>query len=206
MSKSVIIDYGMANIGSVRGALSYLGEDVEVSGDPWVVEASDSLILPGVGSFGTAMAVLRTSGLAEAIVTSVKDRGAKILGICLGMQLLAEYGTEGERTEGLGLVPGRVERFPERSGSKRLHIGFSVVDITSRGVLFEGMSRGTEFYFVHEYRLTPEDFDASWNLGFTDHGERFVSAVQKGPVMGVQFHPEKSQTNGLALLENFVKA
>ncbi len=206
MSASVIIDYGMGNIGSVRGALSYLGEHVVVSGDPRVVEESTSLILPGVGSFSTAMAVLRGTGLADAIVASVNDRGGKMLGICLGMQLLAMGGTEGGQTEGLGLMPGTVNRFPDGVGSKRLHIGFSSVHVDSQGVLFAGVPSGTDFYFVHEYRLTPEDFDSSWSLGLTDHGEQFVSAVEKDRVMGVQFHPEKSQTNGLALLKNFLRA
>ena len=205
MTGTVIVDYGMGNIGSVRGALSYLGESVEVAGDPRVVEEAASLILPGVGSFRTAMVALRSSGLADAIVNAVSQHGAKILGICLGMQLLAEYGTEGGRTEGLRLVPGTVDRFSEGAGAKRLHIGFSAVDAERGGKLFAGMGSGKDFYFVHEYRLADENLDDSWNLGFSEHGERFVSVFEKGRVMGVQFHPEKSQTNGLALLENFLK-
>ena len=205
MSRTVIVDYGMGNIGSVRGALGYLGEDVAVSGDPQIVEESASLILPGVGSFRTAMVALRSNGLAEAISNAVTGCGAKILGICLGMQLLAEYGTEGGGTDGLGLVPGTVDRFSDGAGTKQLHIGFSAVDTVPGGKLFAGIASGTDFYFVHEYRLTAEGFDDSWNLGFTEHGERFVSVFEKDRVMGAQFHPEKSQTNGLAMLENFLK-
>lgn len=207
MSTTVIIDYGFGNIGSVAGALEHLGYPAIVSDDPDFIRNQDSLILPGVGSFFSAMSALRETGLDQSLRYAVLEHGAKILGICLGMQLLAEFGTEGGGTKGLGLAPGKVDRFASgESDSKELHIGFSGVNHQSSGQLLEGIPSGTDFYFVHEYRLSPDSYDSSWTLGLADHSERFVAVFERGNVFGVQFHPEKSQTNGLALLNNFLEA
>jgi len=207
VSTTAIIDYGMGNIGSVVGAVQHLGYDVIVSDNPEFIKNQRSLILPGVGSFFSAMAALTSGGLDKSLQCAVLERGAKILGICLGMQLLAESGTEGGGTKGLGLAPGRVDRLvTEESDAKQLHIGFSSVNYHTAGQLLRGIPSGTDFYFVHEYRLAPEHFDSSWTVGLTDHSERFVALFERDNVFGVQFHPEKSQTNGLALLKNFLEA
>lgn len=207
MSATVIIDYGFGNIGSVQGAVEHLGHDAIVSDDPEFIKNQRSLVLPGVGSFFAAMMALRNTGLDESLRLAVLECGAKILGICLGMQLLAEFGTEGGGTKGLGLAPGRVGRFVScESDAKELHIGFSGVTCQTPGQLLRDIPSGTDFYFVHEYRLAPENFDSSWTLGLADHSEQFVALFERDNVFGVQFHPEKSQTNGLALLKNFLEA
>ena len=207
MSTTVIIDYGFGNIGSVAGAIGHLGYTAIVSDDPKFIKNQDTLILPGVGSFFSAMSALRETGLDQSLRCAVLERGAKILGICLGMQLLAEFGTEGGGTKGLGLAPGRVDRFGSgESEAKELHIGFSGVNYQLAGQLLRDIPSGTDFYFVHEYRLASEGFDSSWTLGFADHSEQFVALFERENVFGVQFHPEKSQTNGLALLRNFLEA
>ena len=207
MSTTVIVDYGFGNIGSVQGAVEHLGHGGIVSDDPEFIKNQNSLIFPGVGSFFSAMTALRSTGLDESLKSAVLHGGAKVLGICLGMQLLAEFGTEGGGVEGLGLAPGRVDRFAKGERDvKELHIGFSGVDHQSPGQLLRDIPSGTDFYFVHEYRLVPEDFDSSWTLGLAEHSERFVALFERDNVFGVQFHPEKSQTNGLALLRNFLEA
>ncbi len=206
MSTTLVIDYGMGNIGSVRGALNYLGEDVLVTGDPETVTGHRRLILPGVGSFSGAMDNLEKAGLADAIRVAVLDRGARILGVCLGMQLLAEYGQEGGGRPGIGLVPGRV--IPLSAGPDNghsLHIGFSTVSYAQPGVLYEAIPTGTDFYFVHEYHLVSDEIESEWDVGFSNHGETVIASYERENIMGVQFHPEKSQTNGLALLKNFLE-
>ncbi len=205
MSKTVIIDYGMGNIGSVAGALRHLGADVEVTSDREQLQKFRSLVLPGVGSFFRAMGELEASGLADSLRSLVLDKGAKILGICLGMQLLADYGEEGGGRAGLGLVPGQVGPFHSESfEGNALNIGFSGVEYEQTGLLYKNIPSGTDFYFVHEYRLNLEGIPSDWTLGIANHESPFVASYERENVMGVQFHPEKSQTNGLALLKNFL--
>lgn len=203
MRTAVIVDYGMGNIGSVKGALAHIGARVEVSSDPRTVEKFSLIILPGVGSFFKAMNILERSGLSLAIQEAVTGRGSDILGICLGMQLLAEYGEEGGGRQGLGLTPGRIERFQSKeTGKKAMHIGYSPVSFEVPGRLNRGVASGTDFYFVHEYRLSPLQNGEDWNYGMCNHSEKFVASFERDNVMGVQFHPEKSQSNGLKLLRN----
>lgn len=207
MALVTIIDNDSGNLGSLAGALDFLGLEFVISRNPEFVGQQSCLILPGVGSFSSAMRRLRLSGMDKAIETAVSIRGAKILGICLGFQLLAEQGTEGKQTPGLGLIPGTVSRFERSSGGdKSLHIGFSPVRHSTPGHLYRNLQPNTHFYFVHEYRILPEAFDSSWVLGTAHHAGVFVASAQKNNVMGVQFHPEKSQMNGLSLLRNFVEA
>lgn len=205
MNSSVaVIDYGAGNIRSVAKALDFLGYPAEITAEPDRVSSADVLILPGVGSFRQAMANLQTSGLERAIRIAVNERGAKILGICLGMQLMAKIGTEGGLTAGLGLVNARVERFTdaELDGNKIPHVGFNHVTAPSGSKLFRGLPDNSDFYFVHSYRM--QMLDQQVVVATCNHRAPFVAAFECDKAFGVQFHPEKSQTNGLTLLKNFL--
>jgi imidazole glycerol-phosphate synthase subunit HisH len=201
---AVIVDYGMGNLLSVESAVRYLGGAVEVSAVPEKIATASQLILPGVGSFRRAMESLRSSGMDEAIRVAVLQRGANLLGICLGMQLLGTLGTEDGETAGLGLIDQRVDAFApsELTGRKIPHIGFSAVTAGAGSRLFAGLPEVVDFYFVHSFRMPVEipDTVVSWG----EHGVRFAAAVEKDTIFGTQFHPEKSQTNGLLLLRNFL--
>jgi glutamine amidotransferase len=200
----VLIDYGMGNLWSVGSALDYLGGKPVISGDPARVTRADALILPGVGSFRQAMEVLRASGLAEAITEAVLGRQRKILGICLGMQLFAEYGSEDGFSQGLGFIPGGVDRFAtDELGSLKVpHIGFNRVTISDQSRLFQGLKGPTDFYFVHSYRLLPANLPGQSST--CHYGVDFLAAYEYDNIFATQFHPEKSQTNGLLVLKNFL--
>lgn len=199
-----LIDYGMGNLWSVQSALNFLGAAALVTNDPATVAAADALILPGVGSFRKAMAALTTTGLDLAIKEAVLGRCRPILGICLGMQLFAEAGTEDGATPGLGFIPGTVTRFtPEELGALKIpHIGFNAVTATPRSRLFDGIPSGADFYFVHSYRLPL--LPRTGQCGVCHYGSEFLAAFEDGNLFATQFHPEKSQTNGLRLLKNFL--
>lgn len=204
LGKLVIVDYGMGNLWSVLNALRYLGADPVVSGDPVMVEKADALILPGVGSFRKAMGELETRGLTDALCESVLGRQRKILGICLGMQLFAEAGTEDGECAGLGFIPGKVERFcrAELGDLKLPHIGFNQVTTSSQGRLFRDIGTTADFYFVHAYRLLATGIPGE--LGLCHYGIDFLAAFEYQNIFATQFHPEKSQTNGLRILSNFL--
>lgn len=197
-----IVNYGMGNLRSIESALHYLGVACAIEARPERVAASEMLILPGVGSFARAMANLRSTGLQDALEHAVRERGVPVLGICLGMQLLAARGTEDGISEGLGWIPGEVVRFEAKKDRKIPHIGFNTVSPKREGgPLFSGLPDSADFYFVHSYHFVPRAQDTV--AGDCEYGEPFVAAVAKGNVWGVQFHPEKSQGNGLQLLRNF---
>lgn len=200
-----IIDYGMGNIWSVQSALEYLGASFQICSEPEQIAKARQLILPGVGSFRRAMESLRKNGLADAILEAVKNRETPLLGICLGMQLLGTSGTEDGETPGLGLIDQVVESFnpAELLGRKTPHIGFNRVEAAQGSRLLQGLDGGADFYFVHSYRMLPEISGAL--VSCCNHGVNFAATVEKGNVYGTQFHPEKSQTNGLALLKNYLK-
>ncbi len=194
-----IIDYRMGNLRSVQKGFEHAGvTDVVVTDDPEVVSAADGIVLPGVGAFRDASANLRESGL-ESMLRHKIGVGTPFLGICLGMQLLADIGLEDGEYTGLGLVPGTCERLP--GGVKIPHIGWNTVEYPLDSPLFEGIEESTAFYFVHSYRLVPRD--SSVIIGSTEYGVRFAAAVQLRSMYAVQFHPEKSSTAGLHLLANF---
>ena len=194
-----VVDYKMGNLRSVEKGFGAAGvPGVVVTGDPRVLASARGIVLPGVGAFRDAAANLEASGLREVLVDSVA-RGVPLLGICLGMQLLATVGLEDGEWDGLGLVPGRCERLP--GGVKVPHIGWNTVAYPRPNRLFRGIEDGSAFYFVHSYHLVPDDPAAI--VGVTEHGIPFAAAVTSGNVYGVQFHPEKSSDRGLALLRNF---
>jgi glutamine amidotransferase len=203
MPRVTIVDYGMGNLWSVQSALSYLGANAEITDQPTAIANAECLILPGVGSFNKAMGRLNSSGLSHAILEAVLVRKRKILGICLGMQLMAEHGTEDGDCAGLGLISGVVERFSESDlkDNKLPHIGFNWVTFDSGSPLISGLGSGADFYFVHSYRLASGNASAS---AVCRYGDDFTAAVERGNIYATQFHPEKSQTNGLKLLNNFL--
>jgi glutamine amidotransferase len=200
----VLIDYGAGNVRSVHKALKTVGAEVHLTRTPDPITDADKIVLPGVGAFGDCMASLRRAGFAEAIHQAV-DQGKPFLGICVGMQVLFEVGEEMGQHAGLGLLPGRVVRFPEAlvsQGIKIPHTGWNQVESLKAGPLFDGLPPGPWTYFNHAYycQARPEH-----TLAVTDYGGPFPSVVGRGRIYGIQFHPEKSQQVGLHILRNFVE-
>jgi glutamine amidotransferase len=197
-----IIDYGMGNLGSVANALDYLGLEAEIVDNPSRLGTHDHLILPGVGSFGIAMRSLDASGWSDAIREKVAD-GIPLLGICLGMQLIFDVGEEHGTTAGLGLIPGRVVPLSPAPPCRVPHVGWNGLSYPRRHPLFQGAKEHVDFYFVHSYQCVPLLEEAV--LARCDYGGEFVAAAGKANVVGVQFHPEKSQDMGLKILETFAE-
>lgn len=196
-----IVDYGMSNVRSVMNAVREVGCDAMLVSDPDELADATHAIVPGVGQFAAAMRRLNESGMTDA-VRGFAAEGKPVLGICLGMQLLVATGTEGGETAGLALVPGTVRRLPE--GALPVpHIGWNSVRFLRKHPIADGMKDSRDFYFVHSYVVRCERTDDT--LGNTDYGQEFTSVVARGNVVGFQFHPEKSQSNGLQLLENFCR-
>ncbi len=193
-----IIDYGMGNLRSVHKGFEKVGVKTAVVSDPALVDKADGVVLPGVGAFADAMANLRSAGMVEAILRSVKE-GKPFLGICLGQQLLFDASEEWGYTEGLGIFPGQVRRLPE--GLKVPHMGWNQIEIVRPDPLLEGIPDRSSFYFVHSYAVDPADKEIV--LTQTEYGVHFASIVGKNRVYGIQFHPEKSSVLGLKILENF---
>ncbi|MDO7788421.1 imidazole glycerol phosphate synthase subunit HisH [Desulforamulus aquiferis] len=196
-----IIDYGMGNLRSVQKGFARVGVQSEIVQDPAAVDAAPAIVLPGVGAFADAMDNLHSSGMAKAI-RRVVEQGRPLLGICLGQQLLFESSEEFGQTKGLGIFPGTVKRFP--AGSLKVpHMGWNQVEIKKGTPLLEGIPEGSAFYFVHSYYVEPSDSNIV--VTYTDYGLKFPSIVGRDKVYGIQFHPEKSSTLGLRILENFGK-
>ncbi|MBI2474295.1 MAG: imidazole glycerol phosphate synthase subunit HisH [Candidatus Taylorbacteria bacterium] len=196
----LIVDYGMGNAGSVKNALEYLHIDHVLSAKAEDFKKATHIILPGVGSFDQCMKNLKKAGLFKLLEKEVLTKEKPYLGICLGMQILAEYGLEGGKTAGLGWVKGNTDLMRPAGELALPHVGWNDVKVEKRS-LFEGI-KAPIFYFVHSYSLEPSDRKAI--AGTTDYGGDFVSAVETKNIYGVQFHPEKSQHAGLKLLENFL--
>jgi glutamine amidotransferase len=199
-----LIDYGAGNVRSVHKALETVGAAVRVIQRPGPIAEAQKLILPGVGAFGDCVASLRRTGLADAIGRAVEG-GTPLLGICVGLQVLFEEGEEMGHHTGLGLLPGRVVRFPDRivaQGMKIPHTGWNQIEPVGESPLFTGLPAGAWAYFNHAYYCQPRP---EHTVAVTDYGGPFASAVQRGNVYGIQFHPEKSQEVGLQILRNFVE-
>lgn len=199
----LIIDYGMGNLASVRRALEECGASVFISNNPLEIKDAERLVLPGVGAFHDAMMRLQEKGWVSAIREAVLHDSIPLLGICLGMQLLAESGTEGGETSGLGLVPGRVIRLEPRNSDRIPHVGWNEVNFSKSHSLFDGIQSGADFYFVHSYHFLPTD--SACILATTPYCGEFVSVVGKGNAFGTQFHPEKSAKTGFRLIKNFLQ-
>lgn len=199
MTEIGIIDVGIGNLGSLRSAIFELGFDSSLIKTSEALSQCESIILPGVGSFDHGMRAIEEAKLTQGLVTHALS-GKPILGICLGMQILFDRGEEGNACAGLGILPGVVRRLKERPEFHIPHIGWNEVTRVGSHVLWQGIKLGVDFYFVHSYRV---ECDSEYVFGTTNHGEYFPSFVGMGNVVGVQFHPEKSQRSGLRLLENF---
>jgi len=201
----VVVDYGMGNVYSVLSALRYLGCDPILTNNTQKILEASHLVLPGVGSFKKGMQSIRERGLDKAITKAVNERGVKILGICLGMQLLGSFGDEDGGTEGLNLIPNKVRLFDSQTLDPEMkipHVGFNSVRTSEQEGLFKGLPSNADFYFTHSYRMLNEGLEG--RLGKCNYGVDFLAAFETEKVCGAQFHPEKSQTNGLILLKNFL--
>ncbi len=200
----VIVDYGMGNLRSVEKAIASIGASSLISNDPDAISKADKLVIPGVGAFGDCMNNIRAYGIEDAVKQFIA-KGRPVIGICLGMQMLFEGGDENPGVKGLGLMKGSVKGFDHEQlagkGLKIPHMGWNTVKQGKKSFLFEGIKDKSYFYFVHSYYPAPlEDI----TIGTTDYGIDFTSVVQKDNVVATQFHPEKSQKNGLRLLSNFI--
>lgn len=203
MSFVAVVDYGMCNLDSMRRALEECGANPRVTDDPLELEQAERIVLPGVGAFADAIHNLRERKLDQALKTQAAQQ-IPVLGVCLGMQLLAARGSEGGINEGLGLIPGEIVKLNPTADSPRIpHVGWNEVTPNREHPLFRGIGSGKDFYFVHSYRF--HCADAADALAATPYCGGFTSAVARGHVMGVQFHPEKSQKTGFALLRNFLE-
>ena len=198
----LIIDYGMGNIYSLYNALKYLGAKVIISDDPSKISKSKILMLPGVGSFKKAMHQIRKKKIDEAIYMA-NENGNFIFGICLGMQLFGSSSNEDGLTKGLGFISNKVIKFSaaEIKGKKIPHVGFNQVKYDKNNRLFKGLINN-DYYFVHSYRMLQEKL--CLNNSTTNYGVEFLSSFHHENLFATQFHPEKSQENGLKLLENFL--
>ena len=194
-----VVDYGMGNLRSVEKGFEKAGvPEARVTPDREEVREADGIVLPGVGAFRDAAAHLRETGMRDVLLERVAD-GVPLLGICLGMQLLATKSLEDGEHEGLGLVPGVCVRLP--ADVKVPHIGWNTVEYPNESPLFDGVPEASAFYFVHSYHLAPDREDDV--IGRANYGVPFAAAVGNGLVFGAQFHPEKSSERGLAMLGNF---
>lgn len=196
-----IIDYDAGNIKSVEKALQFLGEEALITRDVDVLMLADKVILPGVGAFGDAMAKLEEYGLVD-VIHKIVDKGTPFLGICLGLQLLFDSSEEAPGVKGLGLLPGKIVRFPSDMGLKVPQIGWNKLSFPNKGKLFNGLDEGVFVYFVHSYYLQAQnmsDVVATCEYGVTVH-----ASVEHNNIYACQFHPEKSSDVGMTILKNFI--
>ena len=190
----------MGNLTSVANAIEYIGEKPTISNKIEDIKNADYIILPGVGAFGDGMKNLKDLKIIDVLNEEVIKKGKPFLGICLGMQLLAEEGHEGGLNKGLGYIKGRVEKFNLKN-LRIPHVGWNEVHFKNKNLVSNNLKESEIFYFVHSYHLiTNEDII----IGTCDYGGRFTAAIQKDNIFATQFHPEKSQKPGLQILKNFI--
>ena len=201
--ETAIIDYGMGNLLSVQRAFEKCGSDAVIIDNPLELRDAERIVLPGVGAFPDAMDNLRKNGWIEELNRAVLEKETPILGICLGMQLLADKGYEVRECDGLGYIPGEIIRFTQTQEKERIpHVGWNEILKREDSPLFDGIADGTNYYFVHSYhfRVANEENIAT----VTPYCGEFVSSVIKDNIVGTQFHPEKSQKAGFKLIKNFL--
>lgn len=197
-----IIDYGAGNLSSVKKALDYLGANSVITQDRETILSASHIILPGVGSFGDAMASMRERGLVDTVKEAAAS-GKPFLGICLGLQLLFEQSEESSDVQGLGLLKGSIVTIPRDNGLKVPHMGWNSVSLKQNDGIFSQIKDNSYFYFVHSFYLKDADCDVV--AATTQYGVEIECAVQKGNLCATQFHPEKSSAVGLKLLKNFIE-
>ena len=197
-----IVDYGMGNLRSVEKAFQHIGVCAAVTADPDRVADAQAVVVPGVGAFGKAMDNLAAAGLIEPVKQAIQG-GKPFLGICLGLQILFTESEEFGPVAGLGMLPGRVVRFPADPALKVPHMGWNAVERRSPAPPLAGLMPGSMCYFVHSYYVAPDQSEVI--AATTDHGVTFASAVWRDNIFACQFHPEKSGATGLAVLEHFAR-
>ena len=197
-----LIDYKAGNLNSVVKAFERVGARIFIAQDFKDLQKADKLLLPGVGSFKKAMENLKKLGFIEALQEQVLVQKKPVLGICLGMQLFLERGFEGGICEGLGFIEGEVVKFEESLNLKIPHMGWNELEILKQEPLYKGIANKSDFYFVHSFYVKCKDEFVSVRC---EYGHKFVASLQKEHIFATQFHPEKSQSLGLKLLENFVR-
>ncbi|MBD3231347.1 imidazole glycerol phosphate synthase subunit HisH [Candidatus Dependentiae bacterium] len=199
----LIIDYGMGNLGSISRFLQECGANVFISNDPKDLCSAEKIILPGVGSFGGGINNLRKLGFIDPLAIEVKKNKIPLLGICLGMQLLANVGTEGVVCKGLGFISGRVEKLEKQNEKESVpHVGWNEIHIKKESELFKNIPNKSDFYFVHSYHFVPANNNGI--LTVTPYCGQIISSVNCENIYGVQFHPEKSVPWGFELVKNFL--
>lgn len=202
--KVYIIDYGMGNLMSVKRAFEECeAEEVHICSEPEELFSAERIVLPGVGAFYEGMNNLNSKGWTKIIKQIAREGQIPILGICLGMQLLASKGYEGKETEGLNLIDGEVKKLTTKNENERIpHVGWNEIYKFNDSSLFIGIENSTDFYFVHSYHFIPKD--ESNIIAKTSYCGEFVSGVSKDNIYGVQFHPEKSHKSGFKIIKNFL--
>ena len=196
-----IIDYGMGNIQSVKNAFELLDCNVQIIDNPDEIKNADGIILPGVGAFGNAIKNLEEKKIINPLKDAVLDQKIPLLGICLGMQLLADSSEERGSNKGLSFISGDIRKIPEIKGYRLPHVGWNDVSIKKEDHLFKNITDKSSFYFVHSYRF---ECDEDYVVATTDYGQNINAVVQKDHIFGVQFHPERSQKKGFHLINNFI--
>ncbi len=197
-----IVDYGMGNLRSVQKGFEKVGHQAVVTSDPAEVAAADKVVVPGVGAFEDAMTELKRRGLIGPVREAI-DADKPFLGICLGLQLLFDVSYEHGQHEGLGVIPGEVVRFELPEEYSIPHMGWNQITIPRRAPILDGIDEGAYFYFVHSYYVAPKQQDVV--AAETDYGGPFCAMVWRGNLFATQFHPEKSQADGLKILKNFAE-
>ena len=199
-AKVCVLDYGSGNVASVYNLINRLGYDIKISNKPEDIKKSSHLILPGVGAFGASVEKIKSNISIELLKDEVKVKKKPFLGICVGMQVLAEKGLEFGTHEGLGWIEGTVEKI----NAKVLpHVGWNSVDMKKKSPIFTNIKNASDFYFVNSYAFRVKD--NNFIIAETTYENKFCSAIQKENIFGVQFHPEKSQKVGQDIIDNFLK-
>lgn len=205
-NRIAVIDYGIGNLHSLKKALEFVGGEVLVTADPQDLRSAARIVLPGIGAFGEGMDNLRKSGMEEVLREEIIEQRKPFLGICLGLQLLADRSFEFGEHQGLGFIPGRVRKFDfKNSGAGELrvpHVGWNSLEKKFEHPLLSGVPNGANFYFVHSFHFVPED--NKFVLAIANYGYDFPAIIGYDNIFATQFHPEKSQKDGLRILENFI--
>lgn len=199
---TAIIDYGLGNLGSIRRAIEECGGDVFLAESPEQLQEAERIILPGVGAFGDGMKLLRQGSWVDPLREMVLSQKIPVLGICLGMQLLASVGEEGGTYQGLGFIQGNVVLMQVGEKERLPHVGWNNIQKNRECVLLKNIPDGADFYFVHSYHVQPQDSSVVAATG--DYASGFVAAIEDGNVFGTQFHPEKSGPYGFQIIKNFL--